>query len=177
MKIEVPIEHWDDFQEIFDGVLDNNAYLDLQTKLMDSIYLNEEDVLENRKDELKSKISEELNSKEIQAVTKATEKWINLFGCKEDLTFTIKAIIPLNSLQEWTEKYLQNILQENEEDLGYLEVLIENFNSNNLGKGDCLIGARYKTDYSGIGLIFESKVDLEKNCYFSFIVDDVEVAD
>jgi len=177
LKIDVPREHWDNFQEIFDGTLDEDTYLDLQSKLKDSIYLDSKGILESRKDELKSKIVEELNSKEIQTAMKVAEKWVSMFGCKENITPTTQAIIPLQSVQEWLEGYLGNIIEEYGEDLGHLEMMIEKFQTKGLGEGKCLAGARYQSEYGRTSLIFEARVSFEKDCSFSIAIEDGKVAD
>lgn len=175
LKIDVALEDWESFQEIFDGALDNGAYLDLQTLLRDSIDLDSEEVLENRKEEFRLKVMEGLDSKEVQAAVGAAEKWVNVFGCKENIAS--EALVPLNAIQEWSEKYFEGIFEDYEDDLGYLEMLIEKFDPHSLSESECLTGIRYRSEYEGIGLVFEVKVSFEKNCSFSIQVGDSEVAD
>lgn len=178
LKITVPDELWEEFQDMFDGQLDENSYLNLKNKICDAVQLTEESIFETRVDELRSRIEEMVNSQEIQTARKISEKFASLLNIGQDLTSTIEAVIPIYSpIHEWIDKYVGDVLFENEPDVGSMEILLEGFNTQSLGEGKCLLGGRYQTEYSGIGMVFEVRVSFDKDCSYTLSVGDAEVAD
>lgn len=179
LKISVPKEHWESFQGVFEGGLDNNSYLNLQVKLMESVEeLNGEDLLENRKEELRLKIEEEIHCPVIQTAAKVANKFFNSFNCQQDMLESIKAAVSLIGIEEHLEKHIEDLLEDYEDDLGFIEILIENIKPMfPVSVGDRLAGARFKSVYEGVELIFEAKVTFEKDCSFSIAIHDDEAAD
>ena len=175
LQINVPNEHWESFQSIFDTELTENSYLDLQLQLQDRVQMEEKGVFETRKEELKHKIKEQLNSKGIRSAAKIVNRFLESFDCKEDLTpFMEKIVIPLNRTEQWTEDCYSQILEEHEEDLGYLEILLENWDGESR---DYLAGGRYLLNYKGIGMILETKVNPDSEPSCSLKINDDLVAD
>ena len=178
LKITVPEELWEEFQEMFDGQLDENSYLNLKSLICDSVQLTEESIFESRVDELRSKLDEMLNTQEIQTARRIFEKFARELGCVQDLTSTIGAVVPINtSIKEWVDKYVEGVIFENEPDVGSMEILLESFGVQSLVEGKCLTGGRFQTECMGIGMVFEIRVSFEKNCSYTLSVGDAEVAD
>ena len=171
LKISILEEDWDEFQETFGTNLDEDVHV---IQFEDDIEISAEDILETRKDELISKINEIIECQEVRISEQAALKFFNSFEAVEDITEAINPVISLLHLKEWSEHYLDDSLSEHEEDLGHIEMLIENFK---LTEGDCLAGARFRSVYQGIDIIFEARVTFEKDCSFSLVVNESEVAD
>lgn len=171
LKISVPKEHWEEFQSSFGTVLDEDIK---SIQFQEDVELNPEDIIESRKEELISKIKEITECSEIKLAEKVVCKILENFNCKEDLTEGVNPAISLFSLKDFTEQYLKNVLVEHENDLGHIEILIENFS---LTEGNCLAGSRFSSEYQGINLLFEVRVNFEKECSFSIVVNDSEIAD
>jgi len=178
LKITVPNELWEEFQEMFDGQLDENAYLNLKNKIMDAVNLTEENIFEARVDELKAKILEMVDSQEIRTARSIVGKFVHEMGIGLDITPTIEAVIPIQSpINEWVDRYMEGVLFENESDVGSMEILLEDFSIKSLGEGKCLTGGRFQTEFSGVGMVFEVRVSFDKDCFYTLSVGDSEVAD
>jgi hypothetical protein len=180
LTVEVPKEHWESFQGLFEGTLDNDAYFDLQVKLQDRVQLSEDQVIEFRKDEFRGMVEEAFRCREIQVAEKVAEHWACIMGCNQILTESMQAFIPLQNIDEFIENYITDVLKENQ-DLGSLEIAIESFCFERLvqlyeGK-QCLAGARFQAVYEGTEAIFEARVSWDRDCSFSISVGDPEVAD
>ncbi len=174
LQISIPNEHWESFQSVFDTELTENSYLDLQLQLQDRVQMEEKGVFETRREELKSKISSYLETKEIRWASNIVEKFLSSFQLTEDLTPTMETIIPLNKTTQWISNQYSELLQEHEEDLGYLEMLIENWQ---IEPGKCLAGGRYLLEYRGIGMILEARVNPDSEPSFSLKINDDSIAD
>lgn len=174
LQINVPNEHWESFQSIFDTTLTENSYLDLQLQLQDRVQMEENGVFETRREELKSKISDYLETKEIRWASNILEKFLSAFKLTEDLTSTMETVIPLNKTAQWISNQYSELLQEHEDDLGYLEMLIENWQ---IEPGKCLAGGRYLLDYGGIGMVLEARVNPGLEPSFSLKINDDSIAD
>ena len=171
LKISVLEEDWDEFQETFGTNLDEDVHV---IQFEEDIEISAEDILETRKEELISKINEITECQEVTISAQVAHKFFNSFEAIEDITEAINPAISLLHLKEWSEQYLDNNLSEHDEDLGYMEMLIENFK---LPEGSCLAGARFKTEYQGVEIIFEARVTFEKDCSFSIAVNNTDIAD
>jgi hypothetical protein len=180
LTIEVLREHWDEFQGMFDGSIDNDAYFDLQVQIQDRVQLSEDQIIEDRKEELLEKLEEVFRPKEVQLAEKVVEHWTCIMGCAQNLTESMKAIVPLHKVEEFIENYSTKILQENE-DLGSLEIAIESLDFEVVAQmyndSQCLAGARFQAVHEGVEAIFEARISFDKDCSFTIRVSDPEIVD
>jgi hypothetical protein len=171
LVIDVAKEHWDHFQGMFEGVLDNNAYLDLQVQLMDRVQLTEEQMIKTRQDEFLDKVLNTLFVQETHNVMGASSAWLKAFGCEKDLSKLTDCVGRFN-------EFIDEKIEECGDDLGALEIMIENFSVDSLkDAAEYLIADRYSSSFAGVGLVFEAQLnfDFEGSC--SIWVQDSEAAD
>lgn len=182
LSIKIPKEHWPAFQDMFEGDIADKSQLVFQTILSDSEIEETEGPIEERKDEIYTKIFELVESSSVQLALKQLQHWISRFGIIKDKTFESEnpPLLGILNLEENAIALHSQLVEGADDDLGQLEILLGKLNEDIYhccqGK-DSLAGCRIESWFQGVGLIFESRVDLQGQVFFSVLVEDIESAD
>jgi hypothetical protein len=124
LKIVVPNEHWDNFQEIFDGQIDSSSCFTLPSFIMDNKSLEDAVDLEGRRVDIHLALESALDCPEIRCAQQVYSKWISRFKPDKDLT-SEKVMFPLHTLKDGVEKVYQKLVESCSDDRGQLEMLSE----------------------------------------------------
>lgn len=180
LRILVPKEHWNSFQEMFIGKLDNNSYLNLKSILNEAL----EDTLKELRTELKSELFDMFSKKSFILVNKSVRSWIGRFGISKYLTSEDIVLVKYENRDQDIRKLYGNLLRAYGEDKGGLEMLLSDIKEDRpLGahdefkKYDYLYGTRIQSKVDDIPLIFEATVDTSFMVSQSIYVDDDRVLD
>jgi len=179
-KIKVPVQYWDDFQRIFDGALSNNAYLELASvELIDSVKDSEEVLLEQRIAEVHTLVENQLKNPALQKVDTIVRQWISQFdNCAVCAVTNELDLIPLPIVEGWKDTFVSELIEDHKEDLGQLEILLENLQDfRRIQECAYLAGGQITCQCEGIELIFEAHTKWDNVNTFSIVVCDDEVAD
>lgn len=177
LEIKVPVQYWDDFQRIFDGALSNNAYLELASvELIDSVKESEEALLEQRIAEVHKLVENQLKNPALQKVDTIVRQWISQF---DNCAVTNELdLIPLPIVEGWKDTFVSELIEDHKEDLGQLEILLENLQDfRRIQECAYLAGGQITCQCEGIELIFEAHTKWDNVNTFSIVVCDDEVAD
>lgn len=188
LEITVPSEHWDHFQSMFEGVVNDNEYLSYNEELNEK--LNEEEVPEETVQELRRNIKPALtqfyNKEEFLAVDKDLNIWKSRFGVDSFLTEGGREspLVVAENKSKGIQKLAGEILREYGHDRGNMEMLLESLNEHSpMNSFDVfkdrtyLYGTRVRSTVDGVELILEATVD---NLYVvseTIFVNDDEVLD
>lgn len=185
LKVIVPNEHWDHFQQMFDGQLDNSSCFVLSSLAEDSEDtegLEDAIDLEGRRADVHLALESVLSCHQVRCAQQVYSKWISKFIPDKDLT-SEKVLLPLTK-KAGVEKLYEKLIESCSDDRGRLEMLSERLEGEKAlttlqKSSDCTIlaGARIHSMLDGIGVIFEARVGFDKNIQFSVLVEDDEVAD
>ncbi len=180
LRIIVPKEHWEAFQEMFSGKLDDDSYLNLKDLLNEAM----EDDLEKLRDDLKPVITEMLNEQRFSSLDKTIKVWASRFGVSEFVTNEDKVAIRFENKEKDSQKLSSGLLYVYGEDKGNMEMLIDDIDSgrplsaHEVFKGyDNIYGTRIKSKFHDIPLIFEAAVDTSFMVSESIYVDSEHVLD
>lgn len=177
LEIKVPKNHWDHFQGIFDGVLSSSNYLELSTVgLLDSVDESENGLLEQRLQEIHSKIQEQVDSPAVQRANKVTAQWLAQFG--GDTAIDESVLIPLPISSEWKDAFVDDLTEDCKDDLGQLEIVLKKLqNIKAVRECSFLAGGRAVCNYQGLQLVFEASTSWSGTNRFSIAIHDDEAAD
>jgi len=181
LQINVPNEHWDSFQKMFDGNLGNDSSFELPSAIMDS---EDETVLdiEGEKSVIHLAVESFFRCPQVIALQKIYERWVSRLGVKENKTPKY-VLLPMGKLEEGIEAVYNALIHGIEEDCGQLEMLSERVDEDPLpdiqktGEYKVLAGTRIRSELEGFGLIFEARLGFDKSLKLSFLVEDGELAD
>ena len=180
LRIVVPKEHWDSFQEMFTSKLTNNSYLDL------NMFLNEalEDDLRELREELKPALFKLFSEKVFTSLDRSIQVWIGRFGITTYLTNRAAIAIPYENKGKHIQKLHGDLLRAYGDDKGDLEMLLRGIQSKRpLGahdvfkKYDYLYGTRIRSVQENVSLIFEAVVDMAFMTSQSIYINDDSVLD
>jgi hypothetical protein len=177
LEIQVPKEHWDSFQEMFDSKLRDNSYLEFSVPLDDSIDMMTEDkVLTRRLDELKLRVGKIYSHPAFQTAMGVVERWKANFQGDDILDESI-AVFNLASVSRSLDEVLDNFT-EDVDDLGHLDMLIQALDESSLQHGSMrLAGARIHSSYNDVEMIFEVSLGSDQFNMYSIKFSDDEVVD
>lgn len=180
LRIVVPKEHWDSFQEMFTSKLTNDSYLDL------NVFLNEalEDDLRELREELKPALFKLFSEKVFTSLDRSIQVWIGRFGINTYLTNRAAIAIPYENKGRQIQKLHGDLLRAYGDDKGGLEMLLSDIQSKRpLGahdvfkKYDYLYGTRIRSVQEHVTLIFEAVVDMSFMTSQSILVSEEDVLD
>ena len=158
LRIDVPLEHWDSFQEMFNVPIDENSYLNLQSELFEE-ELTESSLYISRVKELQEKLDKLLTCSLAESIRTVVSGFLKNFQEVERNEFVLSETV-------------KKELKENQNDVGFVETLIEDMHSlaeNTLMKG------RYK--FQNPNMILEVRISQDKDCSVSLMFEDGEIAD
>ncbi len=180
LRIIVPKEHWDCFQEMFKGELNNDAYLDLKDLLVEAM----DDDLRDLRSNFKPVLVEMYNEERFNALDRAISVWQGRFGINRLMTNRGRVIVTPEHKERDIQQLYGKLLRVYKEDRGGLEMLIADMdNGRPLGaydvfkRYDYLYGSRAVSDHIGVTLIFETSIDMTFITSESIHVGDEEVLD
>jgi hypothetical protein len=180
LRIIVPKEHWDNFQEMFTSKLTNDSYLDL------NIFLNEalEDDLKELREELKPALFKLFSEKVFTSLDRSIQVWVGRFGVTTYLTDKANAVVTSENKSKAIQKLHGDLLRAYGDDKGGLEMLLSDIQSKRpLGahdvfkKYDCLYGTRIRSVQENVTLVFEATVDMAFMTSQSIFVSEEDVLD
>jgi len=185
LKIDVPLEHWDNFLTIFkDSKLDSD-YLNLRTILNEHLKEVIEDDMKELRKKLKPALFEMFNDKQFKLLDNTINAWKTWFKISSYKTRENKG--PVIS-QERKKKDIQSLygklLREYGDDKGNLEMLSIDIVENHILSAfdifkdyDFLYGTRILSHQDRVPLIFEAMIDTALNVSQSIYVGNEEVLD
>lgn len=180
LRIIVPKEHWECFQEMFIGELNNDAELNLKDLLVEAM----EDDLKDLRSNFKPVLVEMYNEKRFNALDRAIKVWQGRFGINRLMTNRGRVIVTPEHKGRDIQQLYGKLLRIYKEDRGGLEMLIADMeNGRPLGaydvfkKYDYLYGSRAESDHNDVVLIFETSIDMTFIVSESIYVGDEEVLD
>lgn len=180
LRITVPKEHWDIFQEMFVGDLNNDSYLNLKSLLNEVM----EDELKDLRDDLKPALVEMFSEQRFCSLDKTITVWQGRFGINSFVTDRNNVAVVSSQKEKGIQRLYGDLLRAYGEDRGGLEMLLNNINSNEplgaydvLKKYDFLYGSRVKSRFLDVNLIFEATVDMAFVISESIYVSDEAVLD
>jgi len=180
LRIIVPEEHWESFQEMFTGTLDQDSYLNLSELLNEALV----DDLEELRDDLKPALYEMYNSQVFTSLDKTIKVWRGYFGVDQVIVDKHKVAVISEYKGRDIQKLAGELLRAYGDDKGDLEMLLSDMQSKRpLGaydifkKYDYLYGSRTVSDFEGITLVFEAYVDMAFMISESIYVNDDEILD
>jgi len=178
LRIIVPREHWDSFQSLFVGRLDNDVYLNLDGLLNEAM----EDELRDLRTSLKPALFEMYNERRFTTLDKTIKVWQGRFGIGRIITDKNKVAVVPEHKGRSIHKLWSKLLRAYGEDKGGLEMLI-----NDMKRGrplsaydvfkeyDCLYGTRIVSELHDVTLIFEATIDTAFMTSESIYVSDETV--
>jgi len=180
LRIVVPKEHWDIFQEMFVGDLRNDAYLNLKSLLNEAM----EDELKDLRASLKPALFEMFNEQRFTSLDKTIKVWESRFGIRSLITNKNKVVVTSNRKGKDIQRLYGQLLRAYGEDKGGLEMLLADMKSARplgaydvLKKYDYLYGTRVTSTFEDVELIFEATVDTAFMTSESIRVSDEAVLD
>ena len=180
LRILVPKEHWDSFQEMFVGNLNDDSYLNLSELLTEAM----EDELKDLRANLKPALFEMFNEQRFASLDKTIKVWQGRFGINRIVTNRGKVIVTSEHKGRDIQQLYGKLLRIYEEDRGGLEMLVADMENSRplcaydvFKKYDYLYGSRVLSEHLDITLIFEANIDMAFMASQSIYVDDEEVLD
>ena len=180
LRIIVPKEHWDSFQEMFVGELKNDSELNLKDLLVEAM----DDELKDLRSNFKPALVEMYNEQQFASLDRTVRVWQGRFGVNRLMTNRGKVIVTSEHKERDIQQLYGKLLRVYEEDRGGLEMLIADMeNGRPLGaydvfkKYDYLYGSRAESDHNDVVLIFEANIDMAFIVSESIYVGDEEVLD
>lgn len=180
LRIIVPKEHWDSFQEMFIGELNNDSYLNLNDILNEAL----EDDLRDLRSNLKPLLVEMYNEQRFASLDKTIKVWRGRFAPIRFVTNKKSVVVTSENKERDIQKLSGDLLRAYGEDKGGLEMLTNDIKSNKpLGAYDIfkrynfLYGTRVQSELHGITLIFEAVIDTTFMTSQSIYISDEEVLD
>jgi len=180
LRIVVPREYWDNFQEMFSSKLTSDSHLDL------GVFLNEalEDDLKELREELKPALFKLFSESIFTSLDKLVQVWIGRFGIQRYLTNKTNVIVTCENKKRDIQKLFGNLLRAYGDDKGDLELLLKDIQDRRpLGahdvfkKYDYLYGTRIQSKVDDVTLIFETTVDTAFMLSQSIYLDNDNVLD
>ena len=165
IRIIVPKEHWDVFQEMFVGDLNNDSYLNLKSLLNETI----EDELRDLRNDLKPALVEMFNEQRFNSLDKTVKVWQGRFGINRIITNKSRVAVASEPDRKGKDiqKLCGDLLRAYGEDKGGMEMLLADIKSARpLGaydvfkKYDFLYGSRATSEFLDVTLIFEAIIDM-----------------
>jgi len=178
LRIIVPKEHWDSFQEMFVGTLDDDSYLNLSELLVEAMA----DELKDLQTSLKPALSEMYNEQRFSSLDKTIEVWQGRFGVTRFITTKNKVAVTFENKGRDIQQLYGRLVRVYREDRGGLEMLQSDMeNSRPLSafdvfkKYDYLYGTRIVSNLFDTTLIFEAVIDTTFNTSQSILIEDEDV--
>jgi hypothetical protein len=176
LKISVPHQHWDTFQEMFTGAIDNDAYLNLATILNEQ----QDEVLRDLRKQLKPELMRLYTTWIFDEVERNINRWRARFGV---YTFEPQdVVVAYDDKKRQLQHTYNRLLSVYGQDRGNLEMLVEALrnkeplNSFHVFRDkDFLFGTRIKSKFRGIIMMFEATVDQTYTRSETVYVDSEEV--
>lgn len=178
LQITVPNEHWNTFQEMFDGQLGSDSCFELPSSIMDSE--NELDV-EGEKAVIHLAVESFCRCPQVIKLQEIYKRWTSRMGGKSIASPNI--LLSVENLEESIESVYEALIKGIETDRGRLEILSERVEEDPLPDlkktREChsLAGFRIHSVFEGVGLIFEARLRFDKTFSFSVLVQDGDAAD
>lgn len=180
LRIIVPKEHWDKFQEMFQGELNNDSYLNLSEFLNEAI----EDDIKNLRDDLKPSLLAMFGGEEFATLDKTIHTWQGRFGIKEIITNKNNVLIKLSRKGRDIQKLSGDLLHAYQKDKGGLELILNDIKTkaplssyNIFKKYGYLYGSRIASKYNDVLLILEAVIDMSFMASETIYIDDEAVLD
>jgi len=180
LRIIVPKEHWDVFQEMFVGELNNDSYLNLKNLLNEAM----EDELGDLRNDLKPALFEMFNEQRFTSLDKTIKVWQGRFGINQIAVNKKKIIATSAHKGKDIQRLHGELLRAYGEDKGGLEMLLSDMKSSRpLGaydvfkKYDYLYGTRVISEFEDVTLVFEAAIDMAFMTSASIYIDDEDVLD
>ena len=180
LQIIVPKEHWQAFQEMFTGELNDDMELNLKGMLVEAM----EDELSELRKRLKPALVEMYNDQNLESLDKTIKVWRSVFGIDQIVTDSKKVAVKAGHKSRDIQKLYGKLLRAYGEDKGGLEMLLEDIaDGRPLGaysaikKYDYLYGDRVVSVLQEITLIFEAMMDTTHMTSESIYVSDNDVLD
>lgn len=180
LRIIVPKEHWDCFQEMFKGELNNDAELNLKDLLVEAM----DDELSDLRADFKPALIDMYNGKRFTSLDRAIKVWRGRFGINRLTANRSRVIVTAEHKDRDIQQLYGKLIRVYKEDRGGLEMLIADMsNTRPLGaydvfkKYDYLYGSRAESDHRDIVLIFETSIDMTFIVSESIYINDEEVLD
>jgi hypothetical protein len=164
LRIVVPNEHWESFCSMFDGVLDNNAYLNLRSLLNETM----EEEMQDLRRELRVALAHLYDESEFRQLNQSSGSWRWRFGVVSYDTKKKKkgVVVTQENRAEDIQNLYGRLLDVYGEDKGNLEMIIEAIkdksplNTFRVFKNyDFLYGTRIHSRYERVHLYFEAIID------------------
>jgi len=181
LRIVVPREYWDNFQEMFSSKLTSDLHLDL------GVFLNEalEDDLKELREELKPALFKLFSESVFTSLDKLVQVWIGRFGVNKYLTDRkLSVVVTCENKKKDIQRLYGNLLRAYGDDKGDLELLLKDIQDKRpLGahdvfkKYDFLYGTRIQSVQENVTLIFEATVDTSFMLSQSIFVSEEDVLD
>ena len=180
LRIIVPNEHWDKFQDMFNGELNEFSSLNLKSLLNEAM----EDDFKVIRDDLKPALIEMYNGEDFSALDKMVHVWQARFGISEIITNKNSVAVMSSRKGKDIQKLVGNVLHAYRKDRGGLEMLLTDIRTGNpltsyevFKKFNYLYGSRVASSYNDIKLIFESSVDMSGMISETIYIGDEAVLD
>jgi len=180
LRITVPKEHWNSFQEMFVGDLNNDSYLNLKSLLNEAL----EDELKDLRDDLKPALHEMYNEQRFASLDKTIKVWQSRFGISKIITNKKNVAVTVEHKGKDIQRLYGKLIRVYEEDKGGLEMLLNDIKSNRpLSAYDIfkdygyLYGVRLRSKLHDIFLIFEAAIDMTFATSQSIYISEEEVLD
>lgn len=181
LQISVPDEHWQNFQEMFDGDLRNSESFELPELIHDSTIEDKLD-LEDEKASVYLAIESFLRNPNTIRLRCLYERWKACFGVVEDKT-PPKTLLSVVNLDEGIKSLYKKVIRGIEDDRGQLEMLSERIEEDPLpilqktGDYRTLAGVRVRSKYQGVGLVLECQIGFDLSSRLSVLVEDKNAVD
>lgn len=180
LRIIVPKEHWEAFQEMFQGELNDDAELNLKELLIEAI----EDELSELRKELKPALVKMYNEQSIELLDKTIKVWKSVFGVDQIITDSNKVAVTSGRKGRDIQKLYGKLIRAYGEDKGGLEMLLADLTGDRplsaftiFKKFDYLYGDRVVSTLQDITLILEAVVDTTHMTSESIYISDEDVLD
>lgn len=180
LRIIVPNKHWEQFQEMFNGELNNDSYLNLGSLLNEAI----EDDIKELRDDLKPSLLAMFGEEEFSVLDKSVHAWQGRFGIKEIITNKNNVLIKLSRKGRDIQKLAGDLLHAYKKDRGGLEIILNDIKTKAplssheiFKKYGYLYGSRVASRYNDVLLILESVIDMSFIPSETIYIDDEAVLD
>lgn len=178
LRIIVPKEHWEQFQEMFVGELDGDSYLNLKSLLNEAMA----DELKDLQMGLKPALSEMYNDQRFSSLDKTIEVWQGRFGVTQFITTKNNVAVTFENKGRDIQQLYGRLIRVYKEDKGGLEMLHGDIAENRplsafdvFKNYDYLYGTRVVSEFLDITLVFEAVIDTTFMISQSILIEDEDV--
>lgn len=178
LRIIVPKEHWEQFQEMFVGELDGDSYLNLKSLLNEAMA----DELKDLQSNLKPVLSKMFNDQRFSSLDRTVEVWQGRFGVTQFITTKDNVAVTFENKGRDIQQLYGRLVRVYKEDRGGLEMLQSDIAENRplsafdvFKNYDYLYGTRVVSDLLDITLVFEAVIDTTFMISQSILIEDEDV--